>query len=74
MMMCSLINLYDIRIKKDEKVAEVSFWFSSAILAVLLSALICLFIKVWRLSKNLNIESINQFNLNYSQLTDGLKA
>jgi hypothetical protein len=73
MMMCSLINFYDIRLKKNERVAEVSFWFSISIIFVLLLALICIFIKVWRLSKNLNIESVNQFNLNYSQLTDGLK-
>ena len=84
MMMCSLINLYDvsetynqyliqIRIKKEQRVAEVSFLFSAATLAVLLLALLCIFIKVWRLTKNLNIDSIKKFNLNYSQLTDGLK-
>ena len=61
------------RIKNDQKVSEVSAYFALGVFIVLMIALTLIFIKVWRLSKTLNEESIDEFNSKYSKLTESLK-
>jgi predicted negative regulator of RcsB-dependent stress response len=61
------------RIKNDQKVSEVSAFFALGVFIVVMIALTLIFIKVWRLSKTLNEESIDEFNSKYSKLTESLK-
>jgi hypothetical protein len=61
------------RIKNDQKVSEVSAYFALGVFIVVMIALTLIFIKVWRLSKTLNEESIDEFNSKYSKLTESLK-
>jgi energy-converting hydrogenase Eha subunit H len=61
------------RIKNDQKVSEVSAYFALGVFIVIMIALTLIFIKVWRLSKTLNEESIDEFNSKYSKLTESLK-
>jgi amino acid permease len=72
-MMCSIINFYDMRLKEGDLVSKVSALFSCYIFIALMIALYVIFKKIWRLSRNIKKESVNEFKSHYPILTDSMK-
>jgi glycerol-3-phosphate acyltransferase PlsY len=73
LLMCSLINLYDLRFNGGNAVTLVSGFLACSVLLVLLVALSIIFFKVYNLSRILNKESIQSFMLECPELTESLK-
>jgi hypothetical protein len=71
--MCGLINFYDIRFNDRDIVSFVSGLLAYIILPVIGIALSLIFLKVWRLTRNLNEETIIEFKSQYLILTESLK-
>ncbi len=71
--MCSLINFYDIRFNKGEAVLVISALLACSVLAAIIISLGLLLLKEWRLTRNLNAESIKEFKTRYHIITESLK-
>ena len=61
------------RLKEGDVVSKMSGILACFILAAIPLALSMIIMKVWQLTKSLNEESINEFNSQFSVLTDSLK-
>ena len=71
--MCGIINFYDIRFNDRDIVSFVSRLLACIVLPVIGLALSSIFLKVWRLTRNLNEETIIEFKSQYPILTESLK-
>jgi hypothetical protein len=71
--MCSIINFFDIRFNKGEAVSVISALLACSVLAGIIIALGLLLLKVWRLTRNFNAESIKEFKSRYHIITESLK-
>jgi hypothetical protein len=71
--LCSVLNFYDMRFKGDTSVAQFSTYLSVIVVASCSTALLLLFLKVWRLTRNLDQASVKEFNNSYSPFSDSLK-
>lgn len=61
------------RFKGDEKVSKASTYFSIINLIALSGALSILIVKLYRLTRNLNEETISLFKTQYSKLNESLR-
>ena len=61
------------RIKNENKIAEVSAYLTIFVFTTIVLVLGLIFRKVWQLTKNLNKKSVEEFNNKYAKLTEGLK-
>jgi hypothetical protein len=57
-LLCSLLNLYDLRFKSEEVTPKVSAYFTIATLILLSTALALIFFKIKKVSKNLSKETL----------------
>jgi hypothetical protein len=70
---CSLLNMYDLRFEDEENLANISSYISMIVLISVISAILLIFGKVCLFTRNFNGESVKEFQINYSVLTESLK-
>jgi hypothetical protein len=55
------------------KVVAISACFSIIVIIATMVSVVALFIRLWKLANNLNQETIQEFNLKFSELTSDLR-
>ena len=71
LMLSSIINLYDMRYS-GETVTKMSAYCSIVVIIAAMGALVAIIIRLLILSRNMNEESVKEFNKKYSPLTSDL--
>lgn len=59
--------------KNDQTISEVSAYFAVGVFTLIMIALLLILMKVWRLIKKLDEESVEEFTTKYAKLTESLK-
>ena len=65
--------MHDLRFRGKEYLALISTYISIIVLIGVSTVLVLLFLTVYRKTKNLNKEKLNEFQNDYSVLVDSLK-
>ena len=68
-----MLNMYDLRFRDKENVGAISSYISVIVFFGVCCVLVLLFVKVLRLTTNLNEEKVIEFNRDYSVLVESLK-
>lgn len=72
LMLSSIVNLYDMRYN-GIKVVAISAYFSIIVIIATMASVVALLIRLWKLASNLNQESIQEFNLKFSETRSDLR-
>ena len=72
LMLSSLINLSDMRFRGN-LVSKISAYFSIVVIAVTIGSVVAIVLRLIKLSRNINEETIEEFNTQYSPLISDLR-